>query len=59
MSIVTRIKRPTYATPRKAPTGRFVHVSTDYRWIERYPGYLGGPADFVKVTKGSTYRRPA
>ena len=56
MSAVTRIKRPTYATPRKAPVGRFIHVSTDYRWIERYPG---GPADFVKVTTGVTYRRPA
>jgi hypothetical protein len=27
MSAVTRVKRPTYATPRKNPPGRYIHVS--------------------------------
>ena len=56
MSIKTRIRRPTTATPRTLRRERFVHVSTDYRWLTFHPGML---AKFVKVGPGTTYRRSA
>ena len=60
MSTVTRIKRKTYATPRNVVgTLRFLHVSTDYRWLPVDMKNPTGPVHFVKVTPGSTYRRPA
>ena len=54
MSIKARIRRPTTATPRTLRLERFVHVSTDYQWLTFHPGM---PAKFVKVGKGTTYRR--
>lgn len=61
MSIVTRIKRPTTATPRNLKRGRLVHVSTDYRWVHPLlksgvPA-LNAPAQFIKCARGKTYRR--
>jgi hypothetical protein len=53
MSARTRIKRPTTATPRKVGTRRFLHVSTNYRWV----GGFDGPAQFAKVGRGTTYRK--
>ena len=54
MSIKTRIKRPTYSTPRTLRRERFVHVSTNYQWLTFHPGM---PAQFIKVGPGTTYRR--
>ena len=56
MSAKTRIKRPTYATPRKSPAGRMLHISTNYGWLQFHPGM---PAQFVKLGPGTTYRRQA
>ena len=56
MSAVTRIKRPTYATPRNVGTRRYLHVSTDYRWVPVDPTQPNGRAQFVKVGRGTTYR---
>ena len=53
MSAKTRINRPTTATPRNVGTRRYLHVSTDYRWI----GNGKEPARFVKVGRGSTFRK--
>lgn len=57
MGARTRIRRPTTATPSasKAPP-RFLHVSTNYRWIPVSWDNPSGPARFVAVTRGSTYR---
>lgn len=55
MSEATRIKRKTYATPRNVGTRRFLHVSTDYRWLPVNPFDPRGPSAFRKVTKGVTY----
>ena len=57
MSAVTRIKRKTYATPRNVGTRRYFHVSTDYRWSALGPANPAGPAQFVKVGPGLTYRK--
>ena len=46
-------------TPRKAPPGRFVHVSTRYRWLPVNAKYPQGPVRFVAVAPGVTYRRTA
>ena len=50
----------TTATPSRTPfgsglpgSGRMVHVSTDYRWVQLTPN---SPAKFVKAGKGRTYR---
>ena len=56
MSAKTRIKRPTYATSVKSPEGTYLHVSTDYRWMQGGPQ---SPAKFVKVGQGTTYYRKA
>lgn len=42
-------------TPRKVE-GRMVHQSTHYGWVQANPS---APAQFVKLAKGTTYRRPA
>ena len=55
MSQTTRINRPTYATPRKNPPGRFIHVSTRYGWAEL--PRTGVPGRFIKMLNGVTYRR--
>ncbi len=52
MSAKTRINRPTTATPRRNPPGRFLHVSTNYAWVG-----VGPSARFVKVARGTTYVR--
>ena len=61
MSIKTRIRRPTTATPRNLRRERFVHVSTNYGWVHPTDAIgrsiLAAPAQFVKLGKGSTYRR--
>lgn len=59
MSKRTRIKRPTYSTPRKPPAGRMVHVSTYFDWIPVDPTQPLGPTKFVRIASGNTYRRPA
>ena len=57
MSKSTRIKRQTYATPRRdARPPRYLHVSTDYRWLPVDRKYPLGPVVFVKVAPGETYR---
>jgi hypothetical protein len=55
MSVRTRIKRPTTATPRKVGTRRYVHVSTNYGWRPTNPlrPEMGG--SFVKLGRGTTY----
>jgi hypothetical protein len=58
MSAVTRIKRPTYSTPR-GHAGRVVHVSTRYGWIPVNPFDPTGPTRFAKFAPGVTYRREA
>jgi hypothetical protein len=55
MSIKTRIKRPTTNTPRKAPTGRMLHQSTDYGWIQTIHNDPRS-ARFVALRKGTTFR---
>ena len=57
MSAVTRIKRPTTATPRNLKRERLVHVSTDYRWLPRNPFDPAGPVVFRKAAPGTTYRK--
>ena len=59
MSAVTRIKRPTTASPRNLKRGTLVHVSTSYRWLPVNQLYPAGPVRFVKVAPGTTYRKPA
>ena len=59
MSAITRIKRPTYATPRNVGTRRYLHVSTDYRWMAVDPSRVSGPTHFVKVGRGTTFRKGA
>lgn len=55
MSAVTRIKRPTYATPRRdAGPLRFLHVSTYYGWLPVDPKVPSGPVRFVKIARGVT-----
>lgn len=47
----------TTATPRRDTRPlRYLHVSTDYRWLPVNPKQPAGPAHFVKVARGSTYR---
>lgn len=58
MSKATRINRPTSATPRKAPMGRMIHVATNYAWVGGLATDAPGPARFVKLARGTTYRRP-
>jgi hypothetical protein len=55
MSKTTRINRPTTATPRNVGTRRYMHVSTDYRWLPVDSKNPLGQTRFVKVGKGSTY----
>ena len=57
MSAKTRINRPTTATPRNVGTRRYLHVSTDYRWLPVDPNFPAGRARFVKVGRGSTFRK--
>ena len=57
MSQVTRINRPTYATPRKNPPRRFIHVSTRYGWRPVNRDDPRGPVEFRKLVSGVTYRR--
>ena len=58
MSKSTRIKRQTYATPRRdARPLRYLHVSTTYRWLPVDRKYPLGPVVFVKVAPGETYRK--
>lgn len=57
MSSVTRIKRPTTATPRNLKRGTLIHVSTNYAWRHDDPSSVSSPVHFVKVGIGSTYRR--
>jgi hypothetical protein len=57
MSRKTRTKRPTTATPRKVGTRRYLHISTDYAWRPVNPLNPLGPAHFVKVGRGETYRK--
>lgn len=45
------------STPRKSRAGRMVHVSTSYAWMPVYPRHPQGPANFIKVGRGVTYRR--
>lgn len=54
MCAKTRINRPTYATLKHR--GKMIHQSTHYVWLP-ITGQISGPARFVKVSKGSTYRR--
>ena len=58
MSVITRIKRPTYSTPSRDSHGRMVHVSTRYRHMPINPLNPLGPTSFRKVQKGDgiTYR---
>lgn len=58
MGARTRIHRRTTATPSasKAPP-RFFHVSTRYGWVPVDFTNSAGPSQFVKLGKGSTYRR--
>ena len=57
MGAQTRIKRPTYSTPRRDQRPlRFVHVSTSYMWLPVNPKDPLGPVQFTKVVKGVTYR---
>ena len=56
----TRIKRQTYATPRRdARPPRYLHVSTMYRWLPVDAKRPLGPVVFVKVAPGETYRKSA
>ena len=59
MSALTRIRRRTYATPRKAPAGRMTHQSTHYAWMPINPLIPMAGTRFVRVAKGNTYRRKA
>lgn len=60
MSETTRIKRKTYATPRRDDRPlRFLHISTRYMWLPVNPMYPTGPVHFVKVGAGETYRPSA
>lgn len=56
MSAKTRIRRPTYATPRNLKRGTMIHVSTDYAWVPVDPLRPLGPTRFVKVGPGTTRR---
>jgi hypothetical protein len=48
----------TTATPRRDTRPlRYLHVSTDYRWVPVDPTNPAGPAKFAKVCKGLTYRK--
>lgn len=59
MSATTRIRRPTYSTPRRDPRPlRYLHVSTAYAWAPVNPFFPSGPTHFAKFGKGVTYRRP-
>ena len=53
MNDVSRLNRPTYATPKKLKRGRMIHQSTNFTTI-RLPNGL----ERVVFPKGNTYRRP-
>lgn len=59
MSAATRIKRATYATPRKDRRERFAHISTNYAWLRDNPLRPSGPVSFRKASPGNTFRRGA
>ena len=60
MNAVTRIKRPTYATPRRdTRPPRYLHISTNYAWVAVDPAVPHGSARFVKVGRGTTFRKGA
>jgi hypothetical protein len=57
MNATSRVNRITPA-PYRPAARRYVHVSTDYRWVSLDP-LNPLTQSFVKVSPGQTYRRPA